>query len=410
MSQKVVIERVRLRGAAPYLGMCKIDGGGYAPFYSENPDVVMDWLCDAWRCRYNQLRSRRQKWDREKEGLVPVGRETDMRTDRQVREECSWLAAVPAMVLQSPNRIENTDWWAANKRRKTLKKKGQNPGSMPRFKEKHGKRMFVCWYNNGANARYRRLNKHHGEVVITGQNPGKYKLDGQPCRWELHIRVRVSQRIRAYTSVGVHWDDRTLVFINEPLPVERRVTGAMVGIDRGVKHTLALSDGTFQDLPHKRLKKIDKRIRSLQKSQARRFNMSGKTMKEYRKNPSKTYKRVQKEIGILHRKAHNIINDWQQKTTTRLVRDYDIISMENLQLSDMTKKAKKKEDPNNPKRYLPNGQAAKRGLNRSMRAASLGGISQKLEYKTQLSMTNRLVLINPAYTSQTCSECHYCAK
>ncbi|EFA23401.1 putative transposase DNA-binding domain protein, partial [Bifidobacterium gallicum DSM 20093 = LMG 11596] len=78
--------------------------------------------------------------------------------------------------------------------------------------------------------------------------------------------------------------------------------------------------------------------------------------------------------------------------------------------SDMTKKAKKKEDPNNPKRYLPNGQAAKRGLNRSMRAASLGGISQKLEYKTQLSMTNRLVLINPAYTSQTCSECHYCAK
>ena len=65
MSKKVVIERVQVRGAAPYLGMSATPDGQQVPLYSTNPDIVMRWLCDGWRCRYNQLRSRRTKWDRE---------------------------------------------------------------------------------------------------------------------------------------------------------------------------------------------------------------------------------------------------------------------------------------------------------------------------------------------------------
>lgn len=110
MSQKVVIERVLIRGAAPYVGMCSALNGQHVPLYSYNPDIVMRWLCDGWRCRYNQLRSRRTKWDRNLETAIPLGGKPDMRSDRQVRLECSWLAAIPSMVLQSPNRIENTDW------------------------------------------------------------------------------------------------------------------------------------------------------------------------------------------------------------------------------------------------------------------------------------------------------------
>ena len=59
MSQKVVIERVIIRGAAPYVGMCATGNGERLPLYSANPNIVMEWLCDGWRCRYNQLRSRR---------------------------------------------------------------------------------------------------------------------------------------------------------------------------------------------------------------------------------------------------------------------------------------------------------------------------------------------------------------
>ena len=225
-----------------------------------------------------------------------------MRSDRQVRLECSWLAAIPAMVLQSPNRIENTDWWSANKRRKTLKKKHRNPGAMPRFKKRRDDLYFVCWHNKGANANYRQLNRHHGEVVITGQNPSAYRLDGQSCRYSIHIRV--SQPIRDYTSVGVNWTKRTLVFVNSPLPIKRERTGAVAGLDRGCVHTLATSDNTFIDLPKERLDRIDREIRRRQKSQAHRINMSGKNVREYAKQPSRTYRKVQREISRLYAKAH----------------------------------------------------------------------------------------------------------
>ena len=407
MSQKVVIERVQVRGAAPYLGMSATEDGQQVPLYSTDPDIVMRWLCDGWRCRYNQLRSRRTKWDRVTPTAVPLGGEPDMRSDRQVRLECSWLAAMPAMVLQSPNRVENSDWWSAIKRRKTLKKKHRNPGSMPRFKKRRDDLCFVCWHNKGKNANYRKLNRNHGEVVITGQNPSEYRLDGQPRRYSVHIRVRVSQPICDYTSIIVNWTKRTLVFVNSPLPIKRERTGAVVGLDRGCVHTLATSDDRFLDLLKDRLDRIDREIRRRQKAQARRVNMSGKTVREYRRNPSRAYERTSREISRLHAKAHRIRDDWQHKITTMLVREYDVIALEDLNLQDMSRRVKARPDPDRPGAYLPNGQSAKRGLNRSLRAASLAGIASKLEYKTRLTGLNRLVLVNPAYTSQTCSKCGY---
>lgn len=410
MSQKVAIERVQVRGAIPYLGTNTTEDGQQVPLYSSNPDIVMRWLCDGWRCRYNQLRSRRQKWDKTRQALIPLGDEPDMRADKQARAECSWLAAIPAMILQSPNRIENTDWWSANKRRKTLRKQHRNPGMMPRFKSRRDDLYFVCWHNRGMNANWRQFNKHHGEIIITGQNPKPVNLTGQPCRYRIHIRVRVSQPIRDYTSIGVNWTRKTVVFINEPLPIARERTNRMVGLDRGVAHTLATSDGGFIDLPKARLARIDREIRRRQKAQARRVKLSGEPVNEYRRHASRAYRRTQAQIAGLYAKAHRIIDDWQHKTTTALVRAYDLIAIENLNLQGMTRRANIKPDPNHAGRFLPNGQAAKRGLNHSLRAAALGGIASKLEYKTQAAAHSRLILVNPAYTSRTCSKCGHCAK
>lgn len=410
MSQKVVIERVQVRGAIPYLGTNTTKDGQQVPLYSSNPDIVMRWLCDGWRCRYNQLRSRRQKWDKTRQALIPLGDEPDMRADKQARAECSWLAAIPAMILQSPNRIENTDWWSANKRRKTLRKQHRSPGMMPRFKSRRDDLYFVCWHNRGMNANWRQFNKHHGEIIITGQNPKPVNLAGQPCRYRIHIRVRVSQPIRDYTSIGVNWTRKTVVFINEPLPIARERTNRMVGLDRGVAHTLATSDGGFIDLPKARLARIDREIRRRQKAQARRVKLSGEPVNEYRRHASRAYRRTQAQIAGLYAKAHRIIDDWQHKTTTALVRAYDLIAIENLNLQGMTRRANIKPDPNHAGRFLPNGQAAKRGLNHSLRAAALGGIASKLEYKTQAAAHSRLILVNPAYTSRTCSKCGHCAK
>lgn len=122
MSQKVRIERVDVRGATPFLGLSDNDDPGSARLYSKDPDQVMTWLCDAWRTRFNQLQSRRKKYGPNKK-LQPITDRVDERTHAQARHDCSWMAAVPSLLLNSPEKLEKQDWYAAVKRRKTLRGK-----------------------------------------------------------------------------------------------------------------------------------------------------------------------------------------------------------------------------------------------------------------------------------------------
>lgn len=412
MSQKVRIERVDVTGATPFLGLSDNDDPASARLYSKDPDRVMTWLCDAWRTRFNQLRSRRKKYGPDKT-LLPITDRVDERTHAQARRECSWLAAVPSLLLNSPEKLEKQDWYAATKRRKTLRKKHLNPGRMPRFKSRRRSDLtFACWYDDGRNARFVRYNKRHGAVIINGQNPIGYQYEtDEGMRFSIIIRVRLSQPIRDYSSVRVNWTRRELVFVNNPLPIQRKRTAKAVGVDRGCVHNMADSDGRYYDLPKAKLRKIDGEIRRRQKAQARAVRQSGESSwKAYRlRGVSKRFRQREQEIRDLYAKAHRIIDDHQQKWTTGLVHDYDLIAIEDLNLRGMGRKPKPKPDPLHPGKYLPNGRAAKRGLNRMLKAAGMGRIGGLLEYKTKLA-GNLLLKVNPAYTSQTCHACQHIAK
>lgn len=411
MSQLVHIERVSIRGAAPYIGVCETKQGSHEDVWSRDPDTVMRWLCDGWRCRFNQLRSRRMKYDKD-HNLIPIGYAVNGYTVKQARECCSWLAAIPDLVLSSTERVENTEWWAANKRRKTLRKKHKNPGGMPRFRKRRADQRFVCWYNGGRNATYTQVNRHHGIVTITGQNPSKHRQPGQGCRFRIRIHVRVSEPIREYTGIGVNWTRRTLTFTNDPLPVEREHTGETVGIDPGCAHNLTLSDGRMFDLPKGKLKAIDREIRRRQRAQARAVKIAGcKTQKEYRrKGASKRFQEHDRIIKQLYRQAHDIITDCQQKWTTRIVQEFDIICVEDTQTDNMTGKPQPKPDPLRPGHWLPNGRTAKRGLNRTLAQAGIGRLISMLDYKTSRTPGTLLIRVPAAYTSQTCNQCGHIAK
>lgn len=282
---------------------------------------------------------------------------------------------------------------------------------MPRFKSRRRDPLqFVCWYNGGRNAVFHKTNKRHGMVIITGQNPVGHREHG--TRWRIEIHVKVSQPIRAYTNIRVNWTDGTLVFTNPPQPLDAPLTGRAVGLDRGGVHQLATSDGMLLDLPKDRLARIDREIRRRQKAMARKAKTAGyPNPKDYLKaGASKRYEREREQVRKLHAKARRISMDWAQKTTTRLVRDYDLIAIEDLNLTGMTRKAKAKPDPDHPGHWLPNGQSRKHGLNRIMRTAALGTIARLLEYKTRLVPGKKLSAVNPAYTSQTCARCGHCAK
>ena len=86
-----------------------------------------------------------------------------------------------------------------------------------------------------------------------------------------------------------------------------------------------------------------------------------------------------------------------EKTTTYLAETYEIVVLEDLKVKNMTRRAAPKQDEKG--NYLPNGQVARRGLNKAILGSAWGGL------KTRLTDKTTVVLCPPAYTSQCCSEC-----
>ena len=414
MSQVVKITKVSIKGATPYLG--DRDDDSSQPIFSKSPNQVMEWLCSAWRKRFNDHRSQRKKYGKDKV-LVPLGDTVVEMTDKQARERRSFLKAVPCLVLQSPEQIEAKEWFASVKRRKTLKESGRNPGKMPKFKsaKKHD-HIFVCWFNGGRNARFEKVGRRTGIVSITGLNPkGKKNPGDKGQRFTIRIHVRLSQEIRPYTSVRVNWSTKKLVFVNEPLavtPHQERGQGSAAGIDRGIVHMSADSQGNFENLPWDTITSLDNKVRRLQRSQERSAKDLGFDSYHAAKKAGKQSKssiRRDKEIAKTKAQISRVVKDVQHKVSRKLVEENDIVAIEKLNLAGMSKKTKAKVDPHNPGEFLPNGQSAKKELNRKLRLSALAQFGEFLKYKARLS-GGQVIEVDPKNTSRRCSSCGHVAQ
>lgn len=408
MSRKYRIDRVEVTGATPFLGYDRCG----APMYSRDPERVMSWLGDAWRYRFNQLRSRRSRYLMgAKNVLVPISDNPDMRSIKETREDCSWLGSCPDLILLSCQYLENTEWFAATKRRKTNVKHGRKPGPMPSFRRKRSGLRFTVLRNNGKGYRIVTYSRKHAEVIIGGTNPAGHRIPGDGARFRVHIHFRLSRPVLDSTSIHVNWTARTISFTS-PIPErDHTPTGRRTGIDVGVRHEAALSDGRLLDLPLAKLKQLDKRIDKLHHAQARCVREAGySNAKPYLKHgPSKRYLELGRQARALQERKTRIITDWQHKTSRWLVDRHDLIVMETLQAANMTRKPKPKPDPDKPGQWLPNGRNAKRALNKGMQQASLSRLRGMIEYKSKAAGITFLT-VNPAYTSQTCHHCGHVAK
>jgi putative transposase len=146
--------------------------------------------------------------------------------------------------------------------------------------------------------------------------------------------------------------------------------GPPTGVDVGIAHALALSDGTFFDSP-KYLRASLKKLRVLQRSVSRK-KMGGKNR----------HKAVQR-VSRLHEHIANQRSDWWHKTTRRLVDTYGVIALEDLSLKFM----------------LQN-----RNLSRSAQDVGLGMFRAMLNYKA-IEAGVEIIAVNPRNTSQICSGC-----
>src|SRR4028119_1450204 len=100
--------------------------------------------------------------------------------------------------------------------------------------------------------------------------------------------------------------------------------------------------------------------------------------------------------GVSNNKIQQKREAHQWWVANKIVRKSDAVAVEDLQIKNMMKRCKPLASETG--RFLPNGQAAKRGLNRSIADASWYALTQKLEYVAAKS-GKKLYRVDPRHTS-----------
>jgi len=177
----------------------------------------------------------------------------------------------------------------------------------------------------------------------------------------------------------------------EPEPLEP--SAEEVGIDVGLKVFAALSNGEFIENP--RFFRRDEK--ALAKAQ-RKFD------KVKNKHRTKARRKAKKVVSRIHERIATRRHDFVHQTARRLVNRFGVIAVEALQVENMIRSPKAKPDPENPGQFLPNGAAAKSGLNKSIADASWSMFRSVLTSKAE-NAGRQVIAISPAYTSQMCSGC-----
>jgi putative transposase len=86
-----------------------------------------------------------------------------------------------------------------------------------------------------------------------------------------------------------------------------------------------------------------------------------------------------------------------------LVDKADVIFVEDLKVANMTRRNKPKQGENGS--FLPNGQSAKSGLNKSFADAGIAGFFNEILPDKAAKAGKKVLKVNPAGTSQHCANC-----
>ena len=169
-------------------------------------------------------------------------------------------------------------------------------------------------------------------------------------------------------------------------------TGAVVGIDMGIADLAITSDD--KKYPKFRTPYLDKQTKTWQSKfskrkhntlvRVRQWNHNHKDIKEDIYDYS-NWQRAKKIKARYQAKIANKRKDYLQKITTELVRNYDVIVIEDLKVKNL----------------LKNHHLAK-----SINNASWYEFRRLLEYKCDW-YGKKLVIVKPNYTSQICSNCGF---
>ncbi len=272
----------------------------------------------------------------------------NFKTSTEIRKENGWMLEVSAAAIQQ----KEMDFKEFKKQRfsSTRKKKIGNPS----FKKRNDRQSFRL-----PNQKFTVLENHIrlekiGKVKIIKDRelPNGYKL----------MSVTVSK-----DTTGKYFAS---VLIETEIPHFEK-TGKQVGIDVGLKEFATLSNGDVIANP-KWFRNNQAKLKKLQ----RRLSKKKKGSSRYKKNKLK--------VARLHKKTANQRDWFLHNVSTKIVKDFDIISIEDLNVSGMIKNRK---------------------LSKSIADVSFAKFFSMLDYKCKWYGKEIVKIPRFAPSSKTCSSC-----
>jgi putative transposase len=263
-------------------------------------------------------------------------------TELKKNEETIWLKEVNSQSLQFALRCLDTayvNFFRGNAKFPRFKsKKNKNSFTIPQFAKLQDGRFYAPKFKEGIKVNvHREVKGEIGKCNLTKTPTGKY-----------------------FVSI-----------LSEELYKPKEKTGAICGIDLGLKDFVITSDG----IKFKNNKYTRQYEKELAKSQR---HLS------HKKKGSNSFERQRRKTARIYEKITNSRMDNLHKVSHKLVNDYDIIALEDLNVKGMVKNHK---------------------LSKHISDASWGTFVRLLEYKASWN-DKQIVKINRFYpSSKTCSEC-----
>ena len=331
---------------------------------SKEQEILITKHFGACRFVFNRyLNNRKESYLEENKSLNYYDNANDL-TLLKKDENFTWLKEINSQSLQTSLRNLDT---AYNKffRKQT---------KFPKFKNKYDKQSFTI-----------------PQSVIIEED--KLWIP----KFKNGIKINLHREIKGkilFATISKSTTDKYYVSITcevEHTPFKK--TGSKVGIDTGIKDLAILSDGkVYENIKtlKNNLKKLKYNQRQLSKK--KRIKTGEKIFsKKWNKDVEVTRlsnngEKVRKKLNKIHEKVTNIRKDYLHKVSTEIIKNHDVICIEDLAVKNMMKNHK---------------------LAQAFSDVALGAFYKMLEYKANWN-DKTIVKIDRFFpSSKTCNVCNY---